>query len=276
VQSTALELKCATTLEYDEIHIKPFKQTIPPEIGYAQLLRNFIEPIIATHPLVEFPQFHSFTSRGIHFKIVNTRPLGRRRIGPKTHIRCDGQLEFRNPISCELLDQLSHVPKMFEIAFPSPDELIRFERLLEKTLGNLPKLPRIDKLEWVYELAIPEEYAIRLHRFFLLWQEEEGRRVTSAENYLWIQKFIGYILEQEVPVGNVAEVWLDWLPVEVATGGVSLKCGICRSNVKEGEHLLTLPCGHKHHRGCCNTWLRKCAICPVCKSRVEEGIVEGF
>ncbi len=48
-----------------------------------------------------------------------------------------------------------------------------------------------------------------------------------------------------------------------AGGGPS--CNICLGPYAVREEVRTLPCLHRYHRHCIDTWLRDRAICPVCK-----------
>ncbi|XP_060553995.1 uncharacterized protein LOC132715041 [Ruditapes philippinarum] len=42
-------------------------------------------------------------------------------------------------------------------------------------------------------------------------------------------------------------------------------CLVCLSEFTEGEKLRTLPCCHIYHVDCIDEWLRRNAICPVCR-----------
>ena len=42
-------------------------------------------------------------------------------------------------------------------------------------------------------------------------------------------------------------------------------CNVCISEFEDGESLRRLPCGHKFHKDCVDTWLEANITCPVCK-----------
>lgn len=43
------------------------------------------------------------------------------------------------------------------------------------------------------------------------------------------------------------------------------QCMVCLENFSEGDELRTLPCFHRFHRECIDTWLGQSFTCPVCK-----------
>eukprot|EP01113_Clastostelium_recurvatum_P033848 TRINITY_DN4524_c0_g1_i1.p1 TRINITY_DN4524_c0_g1~~TRINITY_DN4524_c0_g1_i1.p1 ORF type:complete len:163 (-),score=34.08 TRINITY_DN4524_c0_g1_i1:101-589(-) len=48
----------------------------------------------------------------------------------------------------------------------------------------------------------------------------------------------------------------------------SSTCAICLDDMLSGETVRPLLCTHTFHAGCIDTWLRKNAVCPVCKHKV--------
>ncbi|KAI8470371.1 MAG: hypothetical protein J3K34DRAFT_368518, partial [Monoraphidium minutum] len=43
------------------------------------------------------------------------------------------------------------------------------------------------------------------------------------------------------------------------------ECTICLDAYADGELVKQLPCGHSYHAACIDEWLRKSAVCPLCK-----------
>lgn len=43
------------------------------------------------------------------------------------------------------------------------------------------------------------------------------------------------------------------------------KCVVCLEDFQSQEELRVLPCFHRYHRGCIDTWLARNRHCPICK-----------
>lgn len=54
-----------------------------------------------------------------------------------------------------------------------------------------------------------------------------------------------------------------------------LKCVICYSDFKDQEKIRCLPCFHKFHVECIDTWLTKNSKCPICKYDVNKEFGRG-
>ena len=50
--------------------------------------------------------------------------------------------------------------------------------------------------------------------------------------------------------------------------GTGNSCSVCMCEFEEGETIRTLPCFHKYHAACIDTWLKQKAQCPVCRAGV--------
>jgi len=46
-------------------------------------------------------------------------------------------------------------------------------------------------------------------------------------------------------------------------------CSICLQVFNENEILLRLPCQHKFHNNCINTWLNNNQSCPLCRATLS-------
>ncbi|XP_037038713.1 RING-H2 finger protein ATL52-like [Bradysia coprophila] len=57
---------------------------------------------------------------------------------------------------------------------------------------------------------------------------------------------------------------------KVSDNDTHSSCSICISDFMKNEIILILPCVHKFHRTCIQTWLSKNNTCPSCRERVFE------
>eukprot|EP00427_Karlodinium_veneficum_P033917 CAMPEP_0169285526 /NCGR_PEP_ID=MMETSP1016-20121227/58748_1 /TAXON_ID=342587 /ORGANISM="Karlodinium micrum, Strain CCMP2283" /LENGTH=380 /DNA_ID=CAMNT_0009375045 /DNA_START=27 /DNA_END=1166 /DNA_ORIENTATION=+ len=48
------------------------------------------------------------------------------------------------------------------------------------------------------------------------------------------------------------------------------KCMICMEHFADGDVLRTLPCLHRYHKQCVDTWLHRSSSCPICKRDVTD------
>lgn len=55
--------------------------------------------------------------------------------------------------------------------------------------------------------------------------------------------------------------------------GPAVQCTVCLDDVCEGQVARALPCGHKFHRGCVDSWLLVAQknTCPLCTRPVVAG-----
>ena len=54
-----------------------------------------------------------------------------------------------------------------------------------------------------------------------------------------------------------------WVPMDPSDS-----CCVCLSEFCNAETVRTLRCGHTFHQQCIDEWLKKQAVCPLCKSAV--------
>lgn len=52
--------------------------------------------------------------------------------------------------------------------------------------------------------------------------------------------------------------------------GESGDCRVCLTDFNDGERLRTLPCCHIYHVDCIDEWLKRNAVCPVCRQSVRQ------
>ena len=48
------------------------------------------------------------------------------------------------------------------------------------------------------------------------------------------------------------------------------QCTICMTDYSDNEEMLTLPCFHKFHAGCVETWFKSQNWCPICRTKIDE------
>ena len=69
--------------------------------------------------------------------------------------------------------------------------------------------------------------------------------------------------------GGLAKELLALLPVHtVVACDVVVSCAVCQESAVTDEKLRTLPCLHRFHVDCIDTWLAMATTCPVCKTSV--------
>jgi hypothetical protein len=47
------------------------------------------------------------------------------------------------------------------------------------------------------------------------------------------------------------------------------RCEICLDSYQEGTNVRTLPCFHRFHESCSDSWLQVSKACPLCKTEVD-------
>lgn len=58
--------------------------------------------------------------------------------------------------------------------------------------------------------------------------------------------------------------------VVTAGEGESVTCSICIEEVKAGEKIRTMDCGHGFHMACIDPWLLRHGECPNCKRNLRR------
>eukprot|EP00929_Paragymnodinium_shiwhaense_P090641 TRINITY_DN50805_c0_g1_i1.p1 TRINITY_DN50805_c0_g1~~TRINITY_DN50805_c0_g1_i1.p1 ORF type:complete len:536 (+),score=124.32 TRINITY_DN50805_c0_g1_i1:126-1733(+) len=54
------------------------------------------------------------------------------------------------------------------------------------------------------------------------------------------------------------------------------QCMVCLENFVHDDELRFLPCFHRYHRACIDSWLARDRHCPVCKHDVSQSAAPGF
>ncbi|XP_061164416.1 E3 ubiquitin-protein ligase rnf8-B-like [Saccostrea echinata] len=49
------------------------------------------------------------------------------------------------------------------------------------------------------------------------------------------------------------------------------ECRICISDFDDGDTITSLPCNHRFHKHCIETWLKRKAVCPICRKDILDG-----
>lgn len=57
---------------------------------------------------------------------------------------------------------------------------------------------------------------------------------------------------------------------EAESSQSSLTCRICLENYADGDKLKILPCFHKYHEDCINSWFQMSRKCPICNMDVTQ------
>ena len=68
--------------------------------------------------------------------------------------------------------------------------------------------------------------------------------------------------------GKVESSGKEGVEIEVEGDDTDNSCSVCMCEFEEGETIRTLPCFHKYHAACIDTWLKQKAQCPVCRAGV--------
>ena len=85
----------------------------------------------------------------------------------------------------------------------------------------------------------------------------------TADDYEELLKLDDSIVRKGMPERN-----LQQLPTERCTKTSAETCCVCLEQHSKGQFIKTLPCGHRFHRACIDTWLRQKPKCPICMKKV--------
>jgi len=91
-------------------------------------------------------------------------------------------------------------------------------------------------------------------------QDLRERRHENQQFELMIE------LTQRNSIETIDGEYVSTLPHVHAINASS--CCICLDVIEKGQILTVLPCTHKFHSSCVDTWLLQRPVCPFCKSSV--------
>lgn len=125
-------------------------------------------------------------------------------------------------------------------------------------------------------IVILIEYCIKVISFIVLLIISEScseRRVTFADqnNYFFIPSEEERLLNVSAENYGGAKYVIDRLPVHKYIENDAGECSVCKNKFFTGDLVETLPCFHKFHVSCVDTWLINKPTCPNC--RLEIGLV---
>lgn len=52
---------------------------------------------------------------------------------------------------------------------------------------------------------------------------------------------------------------------KAAAGDAGVSCCVCLADIELGDDVRTLPCTHRFHKQCIDTWLKTAPSCPIDK-----------
>ena len=119
---------------------------------------------------------------------------------------------------------------------------------------------------------------------------EESRGILEVANEIWLEhhiedyrnfverqsrmrEFIERSMEESAPAPKVAtEDEIVSLETGVYTSkDPSISCGVCLSDIEEGENFTKTKCSHLFHKECIEKWLKMNVKCPVCRRNSITG-----
>eukprot|EP00928_Gymnodinium_smaydae_P000652 TRINITY_DN10250_c0_g1_i1.p1 TRINITY_DN10250_c0_g1~~TRINITY_DN10250_c0_g1_i1.p1 ORF type:complete len:503 (+),score=113.89 TRINITY_DN10250_c0_g1_i1:86-1510(+) len=154
--------------------------------------------------------------------------------------------------------------------------------------GNLDPRPFLDVDDWPHELSAREVQ--HLHSLLaaarpapLLTLPGVSRGPTDEDQVADIAAILEALPPRRSALRPAHVGIIDALPTHVVTAEEASAaasqqdclCTICIENFKEGDRLRTLPCFHRFHADCVDTWLRRSGVCPTCKhGLVDQAVAE--
>ncbi|CAG9328676.1 unnamed protein product [Blepharisma stoltei] len=102
-------------------------------------------------------------------------------------------------------------------------------------------------------------------------QMSEDPMVVLARHLLSMQQAMGQMGAPEL--NGAADENIQSLPTHIMQtlpqDPEAAKCMVCLCGYEIGEEVRTLPCFHMFHVRCVDEWLRRSALCPLCKTSID-------
>ena len=156
----------------------------------------------------------------------------------------------------------------------------RFENMMMSTRMTARRAPQVatrfngndafiqDMIQGLYQGMSPRDLHHLIHRRYT----SNGGEIPSDEiDNMSYEELVERYPQNPIPapssaIGNLAE--FKYSNKEDNTKEESDECSVCLGKFVEDETLKLLPCAHKFHKECIETWLLRSGMCPVCKYRV--------
>lgn len=75
------------------------------------------------------------------------------------------------------------------------------------------------------------------------------------------------------PNNGMKDTDINKIKSEIYVNENNDNCSICLENIKSGNKVRILECGHNYHQECLDTWLRINDTCPICRDKISEYVI---
>lgn len=112
---------------------------------------------------------------------------------------------------------------------------------------------------------------LELRRMFMEFNTnfEFSTENLAYEELLQLAERLGQVNCGATPERIAALPKHTFQPIAEETSSDRCACAICITDYEEGETITELPCRHRFHSECVETWLLAKAVCPLCKQDLE-------